>query len=226
MPWRKTGRQLRRQFESEYLKNGEEQKYKSEFNFEEIYEYPQFSPDKGISDESLKLIYTIIRKEKPKIVVETGVCNGFSTGVILYALEKNQKGRLYSIDYPFHSDDSIDEFKSETFSGYGGASIPADKNPGWVVKDQLKERWEYKEGKSQKILPELVNELEKIDIFMHDSEHSHPAMMFEYEIVWPLLTNMLISDDISWNQAFDIFSEVRVPEKKMKLNKKIGVLLK
>jgi predicted O-methyltransferase YrrM len=46
------------------------------------------------------IIYTIIRCLKPRIVIETGVANGASSTFILSALEKNNLGKLYSIDLP------------------------------------------------------------------------------------------------------------------------------
>lgn len=39
-----------------------------------------------------------VRKERPSVVVETGVRNGTSTREILRALDENQHGHLYSID--------------------------------------------------------------------------------------------------------------------------------
>jgi len=46
------------------------------------------------------IIYTLIRCLKPRIVIETGVANGASSTFILSALEKNNLGKLYSIDLP------------------------------------------------------------------------------------------------------------------------------
>jgi len=46
------------------------------------------------------VLYCIIRATKPEIIVETGVANGASSTFILSALEKNNKGKLFSIDLP------------------------------------------------------------------------------------------------------------------------------
>ena len=170
-------------------------------------------------------IYSLIRKRKPSTVVETGVCNGFSTMCILLALDKNEKGRLYSIDYPFRADESLEDFKEETFENYAGAAIPSGKDPGWIIPENIRDRWTLNVGKSQIELPKLMNELDKIDIFLHDSEHSLPCMIFEYEVAWHNLDSegLIISDDINWNQAFEIFSKERKTEKH-KLSTSIGIL--
>ncbi len=68
------------------------------------------------------IIYTIIRCFKPRIVVETEVANGASSTFILSALEKNNFGKLYSIDLP--SKDLL--LKEEV---------------GWLVPQSLRNRW-------------------------------------------------------------------------------------
>lgn len=151
----------------------------------------------GIGIESAADYYALIRSEKPERIVETGVCNGFSTLVALLAVEKNGNGEVYFIDYPFYADESLEEFRSETFEEYGGGAIPSDREPGWIIPDDLRDRWDLRLGKSQEKLPELAMELGEFDFFIHDSEHSFPCMMFEYEIAKEFLTEegLLLSDD-------------------------------
>jgi len=93
-------------------------------------------------------IYALIRKRRPDRCVETGVCNGVSTSVILLALERNRNGRLWSIDYPEYSDAPVGDF-SDTKRG---AIVPAGRQPGWLVPDNLRGRWELSLGKSQEEL--------------------------------------------------------------------------
>ena len=50
-------------------------------------------------DEGVYL-YALMRRLAPRTVVETGVCNGFSTAFILAALERNGAGELHSLDFP------------------------------------------------------------------------------------------------------------------------------
>lgn len=52
-------------------------------------------------------------------------------------------------------------------------------------------------------------------------------MMFEYELAYEWLTDsgMILSDDITWNDAFDTFIEVREP-KYGKLSNNVGYIRK
>lgn len=127
------------------------------------------------------------------------------------ALQENESGQLYSIDYPLRADESLDEFRVETFDEYGGAAIPSDKDPGWIIPTELQSRWSLTVGKSQRELPRLLAEFDEIDMFIHDSEHSLPCMLFEFEIAYEWLTTegIILADDINWNDAFSTFTEVR-----------------
>lgn len=165
----------------------------------------------GISLETGARYYALIRHLQPDTVVETGVCNGISTLCILLALNENNDGRLYSVDYPYYADELLDDFRQKTFDEYGGAAIPRGKEPGWIIPDQLRERWELLIDKSQVQLPELRQQIDGIDMFVHDSEHSLPCMLFEFELAWEWLNpgGILVADDITWNDAFDRFTVVR-----------------
>ncbi len=167
----------------------------------------------GISRKAGERYYALVRRNKPETIVETGVCNGSSTLFLLYALHQNERGNLYSIDYPVYADEELPEFrKNVKTSNY--SAIPADKEPGWIIPEELRDRWELHTGRSQRVLPAIVQELEGFDIFIHDSEHSFPCMMFEYELAWEWMSEdgLLISDDTHFNDAFDVFVESREAE--------------
>jgi predicted O-methyltransferase YrrM len=152
-------------------------------------------------------LYSLIRKFKPEIAVETGVCNGFSTAFLLLALATNQTGKLYSLDFPEVAGANYEE--GTFWQGKRGAVIPQDKAPGWVIPEHLKPRWELTLGKSQDKLPELLARLEKIDFFFHDSEHSYECMWFECNEAYKALREggIMLFDDIGWNQAFQNFAK-------------------
>ena len=181
---------------------------------EGLEDYKRLTEKKNLSGIGLDTAldyYALVRKLKPSTVIETGVCNGVSTLAVLLALEKNELGTLYSIDYPFRVNESLKEFREETFEEYGGAAIPSDKHPGWIIPEELKSKWELTVGKSQRKLPEMIVEKKEIDMFIHDSEHSAPCMMFEYELAYEHLRNegVILSDDITWNDSFSTFTDVR-----------------
>ncbi|HEY9607131.1 MAG TPA: class I SAM-dependent methyltransferase [Allocoleopsis sp.] len=152
-------------------------------------------------------LYSLVRKLKPEIAVETGVCNGFSTAFLLLAIAINQTGKLYSIDFPEVAETNYEE--GTFWQGKRGAVIPQGKTPGWVIPEHLKSRWELTLGKSQEKLPELLTRLGKIDFFFHDSEHSYECMWFECNEAYQVLREggIMLFDDIGWNQAFQNFAK-------------------
>jgi predicted O-methyltransferase YrrM len=140
-------------------------------------------------DELLRIVAVAVRVLQPKVVVETGVALGFTTGTILHQLEANGCGRLYSIDLPALQWDPREAI-------------------GRAVPDELKHRWELALGDSRDLLGPVAVRVAPIDIFLHDSLHTYSTQMREYRAVWPYLRSggLLISDDIG-NPAFVEFAE-------------------
>lgn len=167
-----------------------------------------------------QILYFLARKIKPKVVVETGVASGESTGFLLQALMDNNKGKLYSIDLPFQ------------WYTYGKNkelhldSLPPGMLPGYIVPKILKKRWKFIFGDTYKELPKLLEALDKIDIFFHDSEHTDKTMTFEYNTSWPHITKngLLLSDDVDFTRALDNFAK-RKNIKPLKFMK-VGILQK
>lgn len=157
----------------------------------------------GIS--SGERLYAILRHTAPQIVVETGVCNGVSTAVVLLALHHNRQGRLASIDLPEFTDGSA---PGEMWEGKLGATIPAGKEPGWLIPDHLRDRWELTIGRSQDLLEPLLDRVGPIDVFIHDSEHSYDCMTFEFAAAHRHLKprGLMVSDDATWTPAFAEFA--------------------
>ena len=123
-------------------------------------------------------LYALTRKLKPSIIVETGVCSGFSSALILQALHMNEHGHLYSVDFP---EQIGEEYEPNTFwEGKGIAVVPRGMTSGWLIPESLRPRWTLHLGKSQDVLPGLLQSLGSIDVFIHDSEHSYECMLFEY----------------------------------------------
>ena len=161
----------------------------------------------NLSPVSSKRLYALLRNLQPEVLVETGVCNGVSTAVILHALDANGRGRLYSVDFPEFADDP----STEHWEGKGGAVVPAGQEPGWLVPNELRGRWDLRIGRSQVVLPPLMRELGQIGFFMHDSEHSYECMQFEIRLAGEHLVPgaPLVVDDANWNSAFEEFVRSR-----------------
>lgn len=170
----------------------------------EFERYEEFHPA-ILGEESGQKLYDLIREASPDIMVETGVCNGFSSSVILKAMQDNGKGHLYSVDLPVNLDDITPEVKT-------GAVLPPGKESGWAVPYELRERWDLKIGNTYHELPNIFESLSSdIDIFLHDSDHSYETMMFEFALAWRNLKEdrFLLADNIDFSQAFFDFTEAK-----------------
>jgi predicted O-methyltransferase YrrM len=135
--------------------------------------------------KSYVLLYAAIRAARPEIVVDTGVANGFTSSLILLALEKNKRGVLHSVEI---SD---------------GSWTPG-MAPGWVIPDNLRHRWTLHLGDSMQVLPPLLKRLGQINIFFHDSLHTYEHIMFEFKEAYPFIASdgLLLADDVSGNRSF------------------------
>jgi len=174
--------------------------------------------------EGLRL-YALLRKLRPRVAVETGVCNGVSTAFLLLALDANDAGELYSLDLP---EIVGEEYEPGRFwDGKGGAVVPAGKEPGWMVPERLRPSWHLTLGRSQDELPGLLDRVGPIDFFLHDSEHSEACMRFEFEAAWAALRagGVLAADDVNANTAFADFAsrEAREP---LVLGPKLALIVK
>ena len=151
-------------------------------------------------------LYAVLREVRPRVAVETGVANGFSTAFSLLALQANGDGHLHSVDLPREVGR---DYEPGTFhEGEGRAGIPPGSEPGWLIPRELKERWTLILGRTQEELPPLLERLGTIDSFMHDSEHSFECMWFEFNAAWPALRTggVLLSDDVNSTEAFRRFA--------------------
>jgi hypothetical protein len=136
-----------------------------------------------------RAVWCLVRHLRPLRVVETGVARGFTTRVILEALQRNGAGHLWSIDLP-------PQLQPELHAEIGIA-----------VSDQVRHRWSYIKGSSRRHLPALLEELGEIDLFVHDSLHTDRNVRFEMERAWTHLrpNGALVVDDIDANCAFRSF---------------------
>lgn len=151
--------------------------------------------DKGMSSADLwakKVLiqYAAVRALQPGIVVETGVASGVSSAYILLAMERNQKGILHSV-----------EIGDRHY-------LPANKEPGWIVPQRLRQRWHLHIGDVAATAPGLLRGLGQVDIFIHDILHTYDQMKFEFEMARPHIRpgGLLLADDAAWNHVFHEFA--------------------
>jgi Methyltransferase domain len=134
-------------------------------------------------------IYVLCRLLSPKVVLETGVAYGVTSSFTLQALAVNRKGTLISIDLPPLGKD-------------------ADRHVGELIPHELRGRWHLHRGPAKRILPNLINSLGEVDVFVHDSLHTYRHMSFEFESAWPCVRpgGAVVADNVDMNDAFRQFT--------------------
>lgn len=160
--------------------------------------------DSGISRRAGLALYDVIRTRKPGLIVETGVEEGFSSAIILEALERNKKGRLISIDI--------------------GTEV------GRLAKGLGTNRWTLKTGITGIEFFKASPGIKDLDLFLCDSSHTYQNIKEELELSYPHLSGnaVIMCDDANSNEAFMEFArEKRIkPQLIRERHKDFGILMK
>lgn len=145
-----------------------------------------------MSRRDLTTLYALVRAHKPKICVETGTGAGSASRSILFAMDKNNKGALFSID----------------MAGSHANEI------GDLVPQQSRERWKLYLQEDAPLLPAVLDDLNPIDFFLHDSNHSYHHMNWEFELAWSHLQpgGCLASHDVVATSSFADFQSANTSE--------------
>jgi predicted O-methyltransferase YrrM len=161
----------------------------------------QYNPGWVNIDDGL-LLYWLARRLRPRTIVQTGVCNGFSCALLAMALARNgDDGQLYAIDLPFIFNPADPAW---TRPGHlYGVMIPEGKSSGWLVPDSCRDRVHLEIGDAAALLPPLLARLGAIDLFFHDSDHTYDHMTFEFTEARRVLRpgGLVVADDIAWNAS-------------------------
>jgi predicted O-methyltransferase YrrM len=165
----------------------ESQNFYKDLKKESVLKLKNINYDLGGGGAS-NLLYFLVRKYKPKIVLESGVGAGFSSNAILSGINKNKKGTLYSSDFPYFR-------------------IPnAEKYIGILVKKKLKKKWNlYIDGDRinlLKIKKKIRNK--KIDLIHYDSDKSYFGKSFFFKSISEYIktNSIIIIDDIQDDNFF------------------------
>ncbi len=145
-----------------------------------------YAPHWAADSVMARLCYLACRLTSPEVVVETGVAYGVSSAFIMRAMQENGRGTLYSVDLPP---------LRRRYERFWGIAVP----------EELRGRWRLHRGTSASVLPRLLGDIPTVDLFVHDSLHTHRNMRREFDTVWPHLRSgaLLLADDIERNLAFD-----------------------
>lgn len=138
------------------------------------------------------LLYFLVRKFRPKIILETGVAAGWSTLAILKAINKNELGKLYSSDFPY--------FRMKN----------PEKFIGFLVKDEKNlSEWTLDIRGDEVALPFFASKFHdnSIDLFHYDSDKSYSGRKKAIKILEKKFSknSIIIFDDIQNNLHFKDF---------------------
>jgi len=129
-------------------------------------------------------LYAHVRSQKPQLILETGVANGVSSYFLLNALRKNGSGTLHSID--------------------------VRDDVGQILNEDEREAWDLHvlglRSPSRSLKNAFAN-LPRLDLFIHDSDHTYRWMRREFELAVQQMapSGWLTSDDADASYAFAEF---------------------
>lgn len=135
-----------------------------------------------------ELIYAVCEAIQARIVIETGVAQGFSTLAMLLSVSK-RGGRVYSVDMP-------------------AMTLKDHREVGIVVPQRLRGNWSLFRFPDSVGLGKVFAEVDSVDFCHYDSDKSYEGRCFTYPLLWERLRSggIFMSDDISDNTAFRDFS--------------------
>jgi len=141
------------------------------------------------------LLYFLVRKYRPNVVIETGVAAGWSTKTISDALDKNGTGELYSSDFPY--------FRIEN----------PEKYIGVLVSDEQKDKWKLDTRGDTLALPSFLSVIgdAKVNLFHYDSDKSYSGRSFAIDLIEPRFSRdaIFVVDDIQDNLHFRDYVRTR-----------------
>jgi len=144
----------------------------------------------AISKHERVALYCVTRLLNPRIAVETGVGSGVSTTFILSGLEN---GVLHSFDLGAKYGDEQQAYPV-----------------GFIIPEELKKKWVLHVGDSKKLLGPFFDSLkdEKIQLFLHDGEHTYTNVHSELTLAWTHMDRgAILIDNCDWTQAPEEFAK-------------------
>ena len=151
------------------------------------------------------LIYCLARHFKPKNILETGVYYGGNTLFLLKAIKANGSGNILAIDLP---DTIIKRKFKKKLKEYRHPLVKESENyttklvPGFIIPKKYTNKLNLVLGEATSEIKKIKN---KIDLYVHDSDHSFKYLSGELNAIekkMPNKNSIIIVDDIDWSNAF------------------------
>lgn len=145
----------------------------------------------GLKGDYAKVLYSLVKKYKPKKVLELGTCCGFSS---IYMAKASTKSNIYTIE--------------------------GDINVAKIAKNNIESlncnNIYQKVGKFQDVLTNVLKEIEVVDFAFIDGHHDKDATIEYFNVIKPFLSNdaIVVFDDISWSSGMIESWEILKKDKK------------
>ena len=155
----------------------------------------------GIKGDFAHYLYALIKKHKPKKILELGTCCGFSSMYMAKACEQ------FGIVHTIEGSEQIAEIARKNLSKAGSNNVI-----------------QYI-GRFQDILPDVLNKITKFDFVLIDGHHDKDATIRYFNQIKPYLSSLsiVIFDDIHWSkgmsQAWDLIKSDDAIKNYIDLNK-------
>jgi predicted O-methyltransferase YrrM len=138
------------------------------------------SPLKRFLDHKIHyqdLLAGVVRQVRPEVMIETGVESGFSSEHFLTAMDSVGAGHLFSCD-----------------------PQPSGFYDSYPI---VHPRFTFIREPSFTALDKIFKATGRVDIFLHDSDHSYGVMAWEFEWAWKHVRKggVIASDDCGWGEA-------------------------
>lgn len=138
---------------------------------------------------NVDFLFSLTKRLRPRVVIETGVAFGWSSLAFLSALDDGQ--RLISNDLPY-------------------TNSASEKCFGEAVRDIQRKRWKIFRLPDREFMRVVLPFLSQgVDLVHYDSDKRKSARLWSYAKLWKKLApgGILLSDDCQDNDAFDVFAQ-------------------
>lgn len=132
----------------------------------------------GLKENWAKLLYKMVKENRPKVVLELGTCCGFSS---IYMSKASSDTKIYTIE---------------------GAKEVANIAKNNIQKAGCKNITQIV-GRFQDVLKPLLDELGEVNFAFIDGHHDKIATLEYYNMIKPYLSkeSIIIFDDINWSNG-------------------------